>query len=341
MRYAAASAGAHLFLLAHLAGLTLATNASAPPLGYGFEVRQLAHVELLFEGTREERRGRQVLIAVVLRRLVQPIGRQIERTDTRCVFGCNNWSIKGESVNGNMKSMALGVCMSAVVLSGCTAIMTGMEFVAEIGECMAGVDCVEDTEGFDGIQSDDGTSAMIAGTRAMPTSDDVNREIRRTERAAERAERREAAKASAIASSSASAESDDSGGGSDSTNARVSAFSGEMNICVNAGPNCFGLDFPRFDGGALTVSFRNRGFDEQSFQYTVEFTNQSDCDITIGSTMIRHGETLNAQTLDFGNIGLGARQSRESPTRTFSPSPAESAKHNSVVFTYSGIASCA
>ena len=60
--------------------------------------------------------------------------------------------------------LTLGLLISTACLSGCAAMMTGMEFLAEMGECAAGVDCVQDRNGFDGIQSDDGTSAMAAGT---------------------------------------------------------------------------------------------------------------------------------------------------------------------------------
>lgn len=37
-----------------------------------------------------------------------------------------------------------------------------MEFMGEVGECYAGVDCVMDEGGFDGVRSDDGTSARYA-----------------------------------------------------------------------------------------------------------------------------------------------------------------------------------
>ena len=66
-------------------------------------------------------------------------------------------------------SLALALLLPMSCLSGCAAMMTGMEFLAEIGECAAGVDCVQDRDGFDGVQSDDGMSAIAAGTRPMPT----------------------------------------------------------------------------------------------------------------------------------------------------------------------------
>ena len=70
-----------------------------------------------------------------------------------------------------MKKVGLAVALSISMssLSGCAAMMTGMEFLAEIGECAAGVDCVQDRGGFDGVQSDDGMSAIAAGTRPMPS----------------------------------------------------------------------------------------------------------------------------------------------------------------------------
>lgn len=71
--------------------------------------------------------------------------------------------------SGSKLGFALGLLLSMSCLSGCAAMMTGMEFLAEIGECAAGVDCVQDRDGFDGVQSDDGMSAIVAGTRPMPS----------------------------------------------------------------------------------------------------------------------------------------------------------------------------
>lgn len=117
-------------------------------------------------------------------------------------------------------------------------------------------------------------------------------------------------------------------------------FKGEIDVCTSASPSCFGSDFVHFSAGSMHVSLRNRGYDERSFQYQVEFDNSSDCDVTIGSTMLRHGDTLNAETLDFGNIDLQPRQSLESGENNFTLSRSESEKYVSVKFTYHGIASC-
>lgn len=71
--------------------------------------------------------------------------------------------------------LTLGFLLSMSCLSGCAAMMTGMEFLAEIGECAAGVDCVQDRNGFDGVQSDDGMSAIAAGTRSLPSTSSASK----------------------------------------------------------------------------------------------------------------------------------------------------------------------
>ena len=115
---------------------------------------------------------------------------------------------------------------------------------------------------------------------------------------------------------------------------------GEIKVCISPGSNCSGFDTAYFGGGSLSVKVRNQGYDDTGFDYTVEFDNRSRCEITIGTTMMRHGRTLNAQTLDFGNIDLAPGESRESGERRFSPSREESQKYEFVKFTYSGLASC-
>ncbi|AKS41460.1 hypothetical protein HNQ63_001220 [Wenzhouxiangella marina] len=54
---------------------------------------------------------------------------------------------------------ALVVAICLVALSGCAAVGATLNFIAEVGECYAGVDCVMDDGGFDGVTSDDGSSA--------------------------------------------------------------------------------------------------------------------------------------------------------------------------------------
>jgi len=56
-----------------------------------------------------------------------------------------------------VKTIAIAICLAA--LSGCAAVGSTLNFIAEVGECYAGIDCVMDDHGFDGVISDDGSSA--------------------------------------------------------------------------------------------------------------------------------------------------------------------------------------
>ncbi|MEZ5462797.1 hypothetical protein [Dokdonella sp.] len=90
----------------------------------------------------------------------------------------------------------------------------------------------------------------------------------------------------------------------------------------------------------MVGTVRYQSHDDKSFKYSVEFDNRTRCNVTVGTTMMRHGNTLNAQTLDFGNIELEPMESRESKVMSFSPSKSESQKYEMVKFTFSGVATC-
>lgn len=101
------------------------------------------------------------------------------------------------------------------------------------------------------------------------------------------------------------------------------------------------MSFKNSGFSRLMVSFHTVSADEDAgtIRYKVEFDNQSDCDITIGSTLLKQGSS-NVNTLDWGNIEIPARISKTSSTHTFHFYKRESERYNSMNFNYNGLASC-
>lgn len=216
------------------------------------------------------------------------------------------------------------------MLPGCATIMAGMEFMAEVGECMAGVDCIADPDGFDGIPSDDGTSAIAAGTRSPP--------VRAT-----RSEPRTKTTGGTSVAAQGRSRGGDASRADDSdaeSAASVHHINGKIQLCLVAGAGCWGAHTSYFVGGELEVRVLEVEYDDVRFDYQVRFANASDCRITIATTMMRHGDTLNAQTLDFGNLYVNPRQTELSRMMSFTPSRSEGARYSFVVFSYSGLATC-
>lgn len=124
----------------------------------------------------------------------------------------------------------------------------------------------------------------------------------------------------------------------------VQSFKGDAPICISPSLSCSASTSVWLPGGALRAEIRHRGFDNGnfSFDYVGEFTNNSRCRITIGSTLLRHGESnMAVQTLDWGLIQLDPGQSvRSQSVRTFRMSREQSERLQFVRLTFSGLANC-
>ncbi|MBX3648245.1 MAG: hypothetical protein KF766_11325 [Rhodocyclaceae bacterium] len=123
-------------------------------------------------------------------------------------------------------------------------------------------------------------------------------------------------------------------------NPAIEAFKGSITLCSHANGACMGgarfFDYVHVKAGTVEAHVIPQDRDDASFTYTVRFSNRTACKANIGSTIMQHGDTLNAQTLDFGNIELEAGQARESSSRRFTLSRSQSEKGVPVEFRFSG-----
>ena len=62
------------------------------------------------------------------------------------------------------------VLLFVTTTSGCAVMGDALKFMAEVGECYAGVDCVQDNGGFDGVTSDNGSSAAFVQSSIIDNS---------------------------------------------------------------------------------------------------------------------------------------------------------------------------
>lgn len=62
------------------------------------------------------------------------------------------------------------VLLFVTTTSGCAVMGDALKFMAEVGECYAGVDCVQDNGGFDGVTSDNGSLAAFVQSSIIDNS---------------------------------------------------------------------------------------------------------------------------------------------------------------------------
>lgn len=124
-----------------------------------------------------------------------------------------------------------------------------------------------------------------------------------------------------------------------SSQALGKVFSESKSLCITPSAiSCGDLMTIRLDAGNFYVDIDALDADEDAFSldYSVELDNSSSCGIVIGSTMLRHGDTLKAQTLDFGTIELEPGETRRSQRRTFRFSREAAEDFDHVVFSING-----
>ncbi len=123
----------------------------------------------------------------------------------------------------------------------------------------------------------------------------------------------------------------------------IENFDEEFSICSKPSTiSCDETERIRFGDiyDSLTIRFNTTSADEDSntIDYKVEFDNNTDCDVTIGSTLLRHGDSID--NLDWGNIEINANSSKTSKRHTFYFSNRDSDKYDDLTFSLNGLASC-
>ncbi len=123
----------------------------------------------------------------------------------------------------------------------------------------------------------------------------------------------------------------------------LKSFDEDFSICISPSTiSCNETEHIRFADiySSLTVRFITSNADEEAntIDYKVEFDNKTDCDVTIGSTLLEHGSSKS--TLDWGSIEINANRSKTSKRHTFHFSNREKDRFEHLTFAVNGLASC-